>query len=137
MNWQEFIALLVLSTAATFTPGPNTTLSTALAANFGLKRAMTFVLSVPIGWGLLFTLCAAGLGTLVVQVPLLRQVITWGGLHVFALAGLQAQPQPNSDATRQHQAERDFLARRDAAIFKHQGLVFGGDGGGGLDGRSA
>ena len=79
MNWQEFIALLVLSTAATFTPGPNTTLSTALAANYGLKRAMTFVLSVPVGWGLLFTLCAAGLGTLVVQVPLLRQVITWGG----------------------------------------------------------
>jgi threonine/homoserine/homoserine lactone efflux protein len=79
MNWQEFIALLVLSTAASFTPGPNTTLSTALAANFGLKRAMTFVLSVPLGWGLLFTLCAAGLGTLVMQVPLLRQAITWGG----------------------------------------------------------
>lgn len=79
MNWQEFIALLVLSTAASFTPGPNTTLSTALAANYGLKRAMTFVLSVPVGWGLLFTLCAAGLGTLVVQMPLLRHVITWGG----------------------------------------------------------
>mgnify|MGYP000184997315 CR=1 FL=1 len=79
MNWQEFIALMVLSTAASFTPGPNTTLSTALAANYGLKRAMTFVLSVPVGWGLLFTLCAAGLGALVVQAPILRQAITWGG----------------------------------------------------------
>lgn len=79
MTWQEFIALLILSTASSFTPGPNTTLSTALAANYGLKRAMTFVLSVPLGWGLLFTLCAAGLGALVVQVPLLRQAITWGG----------------------------------------------------------
>lgn len=79
MNWQEFIALLVLSTASSFTPGPNTTLSTALAANYGLKRAMRFVLSVPIGWGLLFSLCAAGLGALVVQLPLLRQAITWGG----------------------------------------------------------
>jgi threonine/homoserine/homoserine lactone efflux protein len=79
MNWQETIALLVLTTATSFTPGPNTTLSTALAANHGLRRAMTFVLSVPVGWGLLFTLCAAGLGTLVVQVPLLRQAITWGG----------------------------------------------------------
>ena len=79
MNWQEFIALLVLSTASSFTPGPNTTLSTALAANYGLKRAMTFVLSVPLGWGLLFTLCAAGLGALVVQAPVLRQAITWGG----------------------------------------------------------
>ena len=79
MNWQEFIALLVLSTATSFTPGPNTTLSTALAANYGLKRAMTFVLSVPLGWGLLFTLCAAGVGALVVQVPLLKDAITWGG----------------------------------------------------------
>ena len=79
MNWQEFITLLLLSTAASFTPGPNTTLSTALAANYGLKRAMTFVFAVPVGWGALFTLCAAGIGALVVQVPMLRQAITWIG----------------------------------------------------------
>lgn len=79
MNWQEFIALLLLSTAASFTPGPNTTLSTALAANYGLKRAMKFVFAVPVGWGVLFTLCAAGIGALVVQVPVLRQAITWFG----------------------------------------------------------
>ena len=40
---------------------------------------MKFVLSVPIGWGLLFSFCAAGLGALVVKLPLLRQTITWGG----------------------------------------------------------
>ena len=79
MTWQEFIALLVLSTASSFTPGPNTTLSTALAANYGLKRTMKFVLSVPLGWGLLFSICAAGVGTLVVQLPLLKESITWGG----------------------------------------------------------
>ena len=79
MNWQEFITLLMLSTAASFTPGPNTTLSTALAANYGLRRAMTFVCAVPLGWGALFTLCAAGVGALVVQVPVLRQAITWFG----------------------------------------------------------
>lgn len=72
MNTSEFIALLALTTAASFTPGPNTTLSTALAANHGLKRAMTFVCAVPIGWGLLFTLCAGGVGALVVAMPALR-----------------------------------------------------------------
>ncbi|MEO7886906.1 MAG: LysE family translocator, partial [Polaromonas sp.] len=35
MNWQEFTALLVLATAMSFSPGPNTTLSTALGANHG------------------------------------------------------------------------------------------------------
>jgi threonine/homoserine/homoserine lactone efflux protein len=72
MNASELITLLALTTAASFTPGPNTTLSTALAANYGLKRAMTFVCAVPIGWGLLFTLCAGGVGALVVAMPALR-----------------------------------------------------------------
>jgi threonine/homoserine/homoserine lactone efflux protein len=72
MNWQEFTALLMLATAMSFTPGPNTTLSTALAANGGLRRAMRFVVAVPVGWSLLLVLCAAGVGTLVVAVPSLR-----------------------------------------------------------------
>jgi len=75
MTWQEFTALLVLATAMSFSPGPNTTLSTTLAANGGLRRAMRFVLAVPIGWTLLLALCAAGIGALVVAVPALRWVI--------------------------------------------------------------
>ena len=74
MTWQEFTALLVLATAMSFSPGPNTTLSAALAANGGLRHAMRFVVAVPVGWSLLLALCAAGIGTLVVAVPALR----WG-----------------------------------------------------------
>ena len=72
MTWQEFTALLVLATAMSFSPGPNTTLSTALAANGGLRHAMRFVLAVPVGWCLLLLLCAAGVGALVVAAPVLR-----------------------------------------------------------------
>lgn len=75
MNATELSALLLLTTAASFTPGPNTTLSTALAANFGLRRSLTFVCAVPVGWGLLFTLCAGGVGALVLAVPGLRLAI--------------------------------------------------------------
>ncbi|OOG43842.1 LysE family translocator [Polaromonas sp. A23] len=71
MNWQEFTALLVLATAMSFSPGPNTTLSTALAANHGLRRAMPFVCAVPVGWGVLLSLCALGLGALLLAVPLM------------------------------------------------------------------
>ena len=80
MNTTEFTALLLLTTAASFTPGPNTTLSTALAANFGLRRSLRFVLSVPVGWGLLFSLCAAGVGSLVVAIPALRMGIQFMGV---------------------------------------------------------
>ncbi|MDR3220552.1 MAG: LysE family translocator [Candidatus Accumulibacter sp.] len=74
MNWQEFTALLALSTAMSFTPGPNTTLATAIAANRGLAHAMRFVCSVPVGWSALLLLCAAGAGALVMALPPLK----WG-----------------------------------------------------------
>lgn len=80
MSLQEWGALLVLATATSFTPGPNTTLSTALAANRGLRHALPFVLAVPVGWGLMLTLCFAGLGALVQSLPLLRAAIQWGGV---------------------------------------------------------
>jgi threonine/homoserine/homoserine lactone efflux protein len=76
---EELTALLVLSTAASFTPGPNTALSTAIAANQGLRSAMKFIVAVPVGWGLLLTLCMVGVGQLVLAVPTLRWFIMLGG----------------------------------------------------------
>lgn len=88
MTATELSALLLLATATSFTPGPNTTLSTALAANRGLRGALHFVLAVPVGWGLLFTLSAAGLGSLVLAMPALRWTIVVGGVvYLLWLAG--------------------------------------------------
>jgi threonine/homoserine/homoserine lactone efflux protein len=80
MPWSELAALLAFATAMTFTPGPNTTLATALAANHGLRHALRFVLAVPVGWGLLMGACALGLGALLLAQPALRGAIKWGGL---------------------------------------------------------
>ncbi|MFM7024847.1 MAG: LysE family translocator [Limnohabitans sp.] len=80
MTAAELFALLILATATSFTPGPNTTLSTALAANRGLRGALHFVLAVPVGWGLLFTLCALGIGSLVMAAPALRWAMVLGGV---------------------------------------------------------
>ena len=74
MPLQEFTALLILATAMSFTPGPNTTLSTAMAANHGLRHSLRFVLAVPVGWSILLLLCALGVGALVTGIPALR----WG-----------------------------------------------------------
>lgn len=76
MTAAEFSALLLLATAVSFTPGPNTTLSTAIAANRGLRGAMHFVCAVPVGWSVLLLLCALGAGTVIAAVPALR----WGVL---------------------------------------------------------
>jgi threonine/homoserine/homoserine lactone efflux protein len=75
MNWQEFTALVVLATAMSFSPGPNTTLSTAMAANHGLRHALRFVCAVPVGWGLLLSGCVFGLGALLLAVPVLTAAV--------------------------------------------------------------
>jgi threonine/homoserine/homoserine lactone efflux protein len=95
------MALLVLATLTSFTPGPNTTLSTALAANSGLRHALPFVLAVPVGWGVLLCVCAAGVGTLVMTWPMLRLAIQSLGVGyllwlAFKLAGTQSLA--NADA---------------------------------------
>ena len=74
MTAAEITALLLFCTAMSFSPGPNTTLATALAANGGLKRALRFCVAVPAGWTLLMVGSGVGLGALVLGLPALR----WG-----------------------------------------------------------
>ena len=80
MNWQELTTLLLFCTAMSFSPGPNTTLSTAMAANYGLRRAMRFCLAVPTGWTLLMLASGLGLGALVTGVPALRWAVKIAGV---------------------------------------------------------
>ena len=79
MTTGEFLALLMFCTAMSFSPGPNTTLSTALAANHGLRRALRFCLAVPAGWTLLLLATGLGLGALVTGVPALTWAIKLAG----------------------------------------------------------
>ena len=99
MSTAEFTALMLLCTAASFSPGPNTTLSTTLAANYGLKRALGFVVAVPVGWGLLFSLCVFGIGAVVMAAPGLRFAIQAVGIaYLLWLAFKLAQSGTLSDA---------------------------------------
>ena len=116
MNWQEFTALLFLATAMSFTPGPNTTLSTALAANHGLRRAMPFVCAVPVGWGVLLGICALGLGALVLAVPLLGWAIKLAGVaYLLWLA---------SKIARSRQLSRADAARLNVTFWQGAALQF-------------
>ena len=80
MSAAEVTALLLFCTAMSFSPGPNTTLSTALAANGGLRRALRFCVAVPTGWTLLMAGSGLGLGALVLGIPALRMGIKFAGV---------------------------------------------------------
>jgi threonine/homoserine/homoserine lactone efflux protein len=80
MPASELTALLLFASAMSFTPGPNTTLAAALAANGGLARAMRFVVAVPVGWGLLLLGCTVGLGALLDAWPVAKRGVQLAGL---------------------------------------------------------
>ena len=80
MSATEVTALLLFCTAMSFSPGPNTTLSTALAANGGLRRALRFCLAVPTGWTLLMAGSGLGLGALVLGLPAARWALKIAGV---------------------------------------------------------
>jgi len=109
MNSAELSALLVLATASSFTPGPNTTLSTALAANRGLRGALHFVLAVPVCWGLLFTLSAVGLGSLVMAVPALRWAIVLSGVGYLLWLALRLWGSGQLSQAKQSQLDVSFV----------------------------
>ena len=83
MTAEEFATLLTFATAMSFSPGPNTMLATALAANFGMRRAWRFIVAVPAGWTLMMIACGLGLGALIVALPWLR-----GGVQAVGVAYL-------------------------------------------------
>ena len=80
MSPAELTALLAFCTAMSFSPGPNTTLSTAMAANLGLRRTLRFCFAVPAGWTLLMLGSGLGLGALVLGVPALRWAVKLVGV---------------------------------------------------------
>ena len=87
MTAEEFATLLTFATAMSFSPGPNTMLATALAANFGLRRTWRFVVAVPAGWTLMMLACGLGLGALVFALPWVRVAVkTVGVLYLVWLA---------------------------------------------------
>jgi threonine/homoserine/homoserine lactone efflux protein len=99
MSSTELFALIALATVGTFTPGPNTALSATIAANFGLRRALPFVCAVPVGWGILLILNAAGLGVMVLGFPPLRWGLLLAGvLYLVWLSWKLANTQHLSEA---------------------------------------
>ncbi len=80
MSAEELAALLTFATLMSFTPGPNTTMSTALAANHGLRRTLRFIIAVPTGWTLMMLACGLGLGALVLAIPALNLFVRTVGI---------------------------------------------------------
>lgn len=120
MPTAELLALLVLATPMTFTPGPNTVLVTALAARHGLRAALPFCLAVPSGWLLLMAAVAGGVGALVAAEPALRGALKLLGLaYLLALAWKLARAETGPAAA---EARERPLSYREGVLLQFLNL---------------
>jgi threonine/homoserine/homoserine lactone efflux protein len=84
MTAAQAIAFFLFAVVAAITPGPSNLILTSTGANVGLLRGLPCLGGVALGMGLMMFLVAFGLGNLVLESPLILQVLKWGGI-IFLL----------------------------------------------------
>ena len=87
MPFDLLFALVVFAFVTAFTPGPNNIMLAASGVNFGFARTIPHVLGVEIGFLVLLSGCAAGLGLVFAAAPALQIALkVAGGAYMLWLA---------------------------------------------------
>jgi threonine/homoserine/homoserine lactone efflux protein len=79
MTFEQAVAFFLFSVAAAGTPGPSNALLTATGANVGVVRGLPALFGVAAGMGLMMFVVAFGLGSLILDNPLVLTVVRWCG----------------------------------------------------------
>jgi threonine/homoserine/homoserine lactone efflux protein len=83
MTTEQVTAFLLFAVVAAVTPGPSNIMLTAAGAHAGVRRGLPCLLGVSTGMGLMMFLVPLGLGSLVLEHPLLLRALNWGGAAVL------------------------------------------------------
>lgn len=98
MPYDMFAALVVFVFATAFTPGPNNIMVTASGVNFGFMRTVPHMAGITIGFVVLLSACAAGLGLVFAAVPVLQTVLKIAGaVYMLWLAWKVANSGPSNE----------------------------------------
>jgi threonine/homoserine/homoserine lactone efflux protein len=79
MSIESLLALAGILFAATWTPGPNNAMLAASGATFGFRRTLPHAQGVAWGFPLMLFAVALGLGEAFRRLPLLQEVLRYGG----------------------------------------------------------
>lgn len=83
MTLEQTIAFVLFSVAAAGTPGPSNALLTVTGANVGVLRGLPALLGVAVGMGLMMFVVGFGLGTVVLEDPIVLTGVKWCGAAVL------------------------------------------------------
>ena len=114
MTAEQAIAFFLFAIVAAITPGPSNLILTSTGAAVGVLRGLPCLGGVTIGMGFMMFLVAFGLGSLVLENPLIFQILKWGGIGVLLWLSWKIATAGRSDAT----TDKDPLGFWGAAAFQ-------------------
>jgi threonine/homoserine/homoserine lactone efflux protein len=90
MNWDLFLAFLVITAVLIVVPGPIVTLIIATGARQGVRAALVTVAGTSIGNAVLLTVIAFGLGWVLQNAERLFEILRFAGAAYLLWLGIQA-----------------------------------------------
>ncbi|HEU5100123.1 MAG TPA: LysE family translocator [Roseiflexaceae bacterium] len=114
MTAEQAIAFFVFAVVAAITPGPSNLILTSTGAAVGVLRGLPCLFGVTIGMGLMMFLVAFGLGSLVLESPMLLLAINWCGIGFLLWLSWKIATAGRNDAT----SEKKLVGFWRAAMFQ-------------------
>jgi len=114
MTAEQATAFLLFAVVAAITPGPSNLILTSTGATVGVLRGLPCMWGVSIGMGLLMFLVAFGLGSLVLESPLILQGLKWCGIGFLLYLSWKIATAGRGDVT----GEVAFVGFWQAAAFQ-------------------
>src|SRR5689334_6077329 len=99
MATEQAIAFFLFAVVAAVTPGPSNVILTSTGANVGVLRGLPALCGVAIGMGLMMLLVAFGLGSLVLESPVMLLVLKWCGIGFLLWLSWKIATAGRSEAT--------------------------------------
>src|SRR5438445_13852252 len=83
MTPEHALAIFAFSVSAAGTPEPSNALLTATGAHVGVLRGLPALVGVAAGMAVLMFVVVIGLGTMILQMPVILTAIKWAGAAVL------------------------------------------------------
>lgn len=120
MEPAQLWAFVAFSLVGSFTPGPNTTIATTTAANFGFRATVPHILGVPFGFSTLLALGSLGAAGVLLSAPGAAGALKWAGVAYLLYLGwlLTRAAMPGADGRPGGPAGRP-LTFVESALFQY------------------
>jgi threonine/homoserine/homoserine lactone efflux protein len=99
MTAEQALAFCLFAIIAAITPGPSNLILTSTGANVGVLRGLPCLCGVASGMGLMMGLVAFGLGSLVLERPMILQGFKWCGMGFLLWLSWKIATAERSDTT--------------------------------------